>query len=565
MANIFKKNRIAIETMIKDTVEYTVDKFRQSRTSFVIASAYGQIIFVLHNLSQLILMYLEDAVTELNIRTATRSNSVMGWAAVSGHNVTRAIGATGEISLLAKSPATNTFPSGVVVIPNYTKIKCQNNGKTYVLDLPTEEVRITSNGSMNGLGLKIIQGNVETQAFTGTGQNLQIYSVNFSQTALVDHFFVHVYVNGKKWKAYDSLYDMPRGAECYMVKTGISGGVDVIFGNGNFGKNPPLGAEIRVEYLTTDGEPGNLLLADTEEGQFKWEDIGFTIFGEDVDLNEVFTIKCTNPPDFGTNPEPLGLTRLIAPKNSRAYVLPNPDAYIIFLERFNLFSIIDAYATFDNSNLYDDKIIYLFLVPDVRKRMKSDENYFNIDESKFLLTASQRLKIVDLIERSGQKIVGTEVQMVTPAISRFIANISVIIYKDGPAEEVIKNNILNKLSDYFVTIRRRDRIPKSDIISIVESVDGVDSVAVSFISQKDEQRKAKNLPAASIDEFGDIIIGKNELPIIRGGWSDRHGIRYETGIDANKASCVNIIVKDTKMSSHNTRVNVISKNKIRST
>ena len=549
--------------MIKDTVEYTVNKFKQSRTNFVIASAYGQIIFVLHNIAQLILMYLEDAVTELNIRTATRVNSVMGWASVAGHNVTRAIGATGEIALVAKAPSTSTFPSGVVVIPNYTKIKCQNNGKDYILDLPTEEVRIATNGSMNGVGLKIVQGNIETQAFTGTGQNLQTYSVNFSQSALIDHYFVHVYVNGKKWKAYDSLYDIPRNAEGYMVKTGITGGIDVIFGNTNFGKVPILGSEIRVEYLTTEGEAGVMLLSDTEEGKFTWTDVGYTIFGEDVDLNEVFAIKCTNAPDFGSNPEPLSLTRIIAPHTSRSYVLPNPDAYIIFLEKFNLFSIIDAYATFEDSNVYDDKIIYLFLVPDVRKKMKSDENYFNIDESKFLLTNSQKLKIIDLIERSGQKIVGTEVQMVTPVISRYIVNVSVIIYNDGPAEEVIKNNILNKLSDYFITIRRRDRIPKSDIISIIESVEGVDSVTVSFISQKDEQRHARNLPAASLDDFGDIIIGKNELPIIRGAWTDRHGIRYETGIDDKKPSCVNIIIKDTKHSSYNTKANAISKKKIR--
>jgi hypothetical protein len=371
---------------------------------------------------------------------------------------------------------------------------------------------------------------------------------------------VRVYVNGERWKTYDSLYDMPRNGKGAIVKTGISGGIDVIFGNSNFGMMPPIGSTILVEYVVTSGEGGNLSLTSDEEGIFRFDDVGFTVFGEDVDLNEVFQIKCTGNPDFGSNPEPLGLTRIIAPKTSRSFVLANPDSYVIFFEKFNLFSIIDAYATFEDSNLYDDKIIYLFLVPDVRKQMKSDENYFNIDESKFTLTDKQKIKVVDLVERSGSKIVGTELEIVSPTMSRYVINISLIIYKDGPGEEAIRQEILERLSEYFITTRRRDRIPKSDLVAIVEGVEGVDSVAISIVSQKDELLFAKGKPPRGLDEFGDIIIEKNELPIIRGGWTDRNGISYETGISDSKPCCVNISVRDTKFSNYNTTIN--KKNKV---
>jgi hypothetical protein len=558
--NIFTKARVGVETMLTDTINYMVDKFRQAKTNFTVASAYGQILFVLHNLFQLMLLYLEDAVTELNMRTATRKTSVMGLAALAGHNVTRAIGATGEITLVAKNPTAFNYPSGVVVIPNHTKLKCSNNGKPYILDLPTDEARVTTNGSMNGLGFKIVQGTIETSQYTGTGQPLQTFSVNHTQTATIDHYYVRVYVNGERWKTYDSLYDMPRNGKGAIVKTGISGGIDVIFGNSNFGMMPPIGSTILVEYVVTSGEGGNLSLTSDEEGIFRFDDVGFTVFGEDVDLNEVFQIKCTGNPDFGSNPEPLGLTRIIAPKTSRSFVLANPDSYVIFFEKFNLFSIIDAYATFEDSNLYDDKIIYLFLVPDVRKQMKSDENYFNIDESKFTLTDKQKIKVVDLVERSGSKIVGTELEIVSPTMSRYVINISLIIYKDGPGEEAIRQEILERLSEYFITTRRRDRIPKSDLVAIVEGVEGVDSVAISIVSQKDELLFAKGKPPRGLDEFGDIIIEKNELPIIRGGWTDRNGISYETGISDSKPCCVNISVRDTKFSNYNTTIN--KKNKV---
>src|SRR3972149_1905009 len=103
--NIFQKNRLAIELLLTDTINYTVDVFKQGRTNFTVASAYGQIIFVLENIAQLILYYIEDSITELNINTATRANSVYGLARLAGHNATRAISSTGQVSLSVKPNA----------------------------------------------------------------------------------------------------------------------------------------------------------------------------------------------------------------------------------------------------------------------------------------------------------------------------------------------------------------------------------------------------------------------------------------------------------------------------
>ena len=563
--NIFKRNRIAIDLLIRDTIEFTVDKFKQGRTNFTVASAYGQIIFVLHNIAQLILYYIEDSITELNIRTATRANSVYGLASLAGHNSTRAISATGEISLVVKKSAIESgVNGGIVVIPNNTKVKCKNNGIDYLLDLPSDEMRIRIDRTSTDTKVKIIQGTIEVQKDTGKNQALQTFSINMQQSALVDNFHVNVYVNGEKWTKYESLYDIPRNAKGYLVRTGITAGIDVIFGNSFFGKIPELGQEITVEYLVTSGQIGNVLLADNEVPEYECVDQGFDIFGDDVDLNSIFDIKNVNQPDFGTNPEPLALTRLVAPKTSRSMVLANPENYIIFLEKFNLFSIIDAYTTFDDNNLEDDNIIFLFLIPDVRKKMITNDNYFNIEESRFLLTTAQKEKIIDYIERSGSKIVTTIVQFVDPVISRFVINISLIIF-EGYSEEAIRQDILNRLSDYFIQIRRRDRIPRSDLITIIEGVEGVDSINMSIISQKDEESLIQN-PAATptgIDEFGDIIIQKQELPLIRGGWTDRRGVVYESDINPDKPSSVNMIIKSKVPVSYNSKRNAQNKADIR--
>lgn len=573
--NIFTKNRIAIELLIKDTIEATVSQFKQGRTLFTVASAYGQIIFVTQNIAQLILYYIEDSITELNINTATRSNSVYGLAQLAGHTATRAIAATGEISLVAKNPGSQNLPGGTVVIPNYTKIKCTNNGQEYILDLPSDDVRVSADGKNNGITLKIVQGTVESQTFTGTGDPIQSYGASAQQTSQVDNYFIHVYVNGEKWQKYDSIYDMPRNGKGYVIRNGITSGIDVIFGNTNFGMPPELGAEIRVEYLITSGQSGNVQLTDLEEATYEWVETGFTMFGDDVDLNETFVIKNVNAPDFGTNPEPLALTRLIAPKTSRSMVLANPDNYIIFFEKFNIFSIIDAFSTPGDNNIQDDNVIYVFLIPDVRKRMASNENYFTIEESRFILTTNQKNNILTLIENSQSKIVTTVVSFVDPQISRYVINIALITFQ-GFSEDSIRQAVLQRLSDYFISIRRRDRIPRSDLISILEAIDGIDTLNISIVSERDElaytawlgltpaQQLLIPAPApTALDEFGDIIIGPRDLPLIRGGFADRRGIIYETGINAEKPSACNIIIKDTVARTYNTSFNDNTKANLR--
>ena len=51
-------------------------------------------------------------------------------------------------------------------------------------------------------------------------------------------------------------------------------------------------------------------------------------------------------------------------------------------------------------------------------------------------------------------------------------------------------------------------------------------------------------PQLGLDKFGDIKIGLNQLPIIRGGWSDRNEVYYSTDIKDNNISSVNIIIDE---------------------
>lgn len=551
MSNIFDKTKIQASQLVTQAFNYVSDKFSQAGKVFTLSSAYGQILSVLSQLSTMILFFIEDSVTEQNILTASRPQSIYGLARLAGHNATRAIAATGEISFsVGKIPE---IQGDQIIIPNFTRIKCVNNGKVYMLNLTDEQLRLNIHSNRTYYA-QVIQGEIQSVPYTGTGTPLQSYVATARGSALYDNFFVKVYVNGTEWKKYDSLYDIPRDGKGFIVKTGISGGIDVYFGNKNFGMMPPAGSDIRIEYLQTSGEAGNL--REGEDIAFTWLDMGYSITGEDIDLTQYLVTNMTKLITFGANPEPTSLTRLVAPKTSRSFVFANPENYIIFLEKFNYFGVVDAFTTLTDDNIEDDNVIYLFLIPDITKRLQNTENYFTVPLKYFSLTAEEEQKVLDVIEDSGSKIVTTVVKIINPTLKKYVINITLVVF-EGYSQDVINNTIVSKLSDYFLKMRRRDLVPVSDLVKIIEGIEGVDSVNVSFMSEENEIDKKTNPDSQTLyglDELGDIVINKDELPVIRGGWTDRRGVYYSEGIYSDKPCSVNITVKKMTKQDLNARL-----------
>ena len=219
-------------------------------------------------------------------------------------------------------------------------------------------------------------------------------------------------------------------------------------------------------------------------------------------------------------------------------------------------------------------LFILFLIPDVAKKITSDKDYFTVDESEFSLTTDEKEMVYDILNESGRQVVTAEVRINDPVIKKYALNI-ILRYVAGFDKDAIRTDIREQLNNYFLSINRRDRIPRSDIISMVENVDGVDSVNVYFISQENEEAitngyyfvpvfgvdpltdqktlienkkivlTAGEDPQLGLDEFGDVKIGPDDLPIIRGGWKDRNGTDYEATPNKNAVSSLNIFFKDT--------------------
>ena len=355
-----------------------------------------------------------------------------------------------------------------------------------------------------------------------------------------------------------------------MVKTSVNGGLSIFFGNNQFGLPPALGSRIRVTYVKTRGVAGNI---GGKALDIKFSTPGTDSSGEEADLNEILSINITRNPMFGSDSEDPTFTRLIAPYQSNSFVLANPNNYIYYLSKYDFWSFIDAYNTKNDEYLDDDNIIYLFLVPDVKKKLTSDIDYFSIPEVEFTMTAAEKEMTYEILNKSGRQVVTAETRIVDPIIKKYALNIVVRWFENYDKDE-IRIEIRKNLDEYFLNVNRRDRIPRSDIISIIENVDGIDSVNVFFISEENEtaikngyyeipvygtdpitdQRvlienkkivlKKGEDPQLGLDSFGDVIIENNDIAIIRGGWEDRNGTYYEPIPEANKISSLNVFYKE---------------------
>lgn len=558
--------RAVASDIITDAKTYIGRVYSRAGTLFTTASPFSQILEVMGEIGEMLLFYVEDATVEQNIYTAQQPESIYGLSRIAGHDPTRGFAAFGEITFRwAAGVDLSKVAGDAINIPANTEIKFDANGLSYMIRTNKDQFRIekTNNSTFTA---SIIQGKIESQTVTGTGEKLQ--SFNIQPGGLTDHNLVSVSVNGELWTKFSSLYDMLPSDKGYIIKTGIGGGLDVYFGNNNFGMIPVTGSSIEIEYIKHDGAKGNL--DDATELTFKWVDEGSDALGNSYDLNQFLQANVTSSPKMGGERESTEFTKLIAPMASKSFVLATPDHYEYFLSRYGIFSYIDAYNTVDDEYLDDDNVIYIFAIPDVKKKLAKNMDYFSLPINEMFFDTNEYSAMAGVLQESGQQMVTTEVKFVEPKARYYSMDIS-IRYFEGFRKEDIFNDIRGVVSNYLLNVTRRDKLPKSDIIYILEEVEGVDAVNVTFISETEEKARrlgyyesitTKVVPSqpvvledigngkqkfvffkkieekslvninsgdpipadvAGLDEYGDIIMEKEEVAIFRGGWLDREG------------------------------------------
>lgn len=562
------KTRLKASELMEQAVVFLHNKYNQAAHVFTSASPFGQLLTVIANMAELIFTYIAHTAEELNIKTAQNIETIYGLAQMTGHNAYRGGSAYGMMGLKLNT-STDLIEGNYVTISNFTKFTIAETGCTYFINLPSDYIRLKV-GDISFVNVNFMQGTPESQTFTSDGSPLQ--SFNPIVKNMTDNDNVAVTVNGKEWKRVDSLYDMPaddglESSECYIVKSSVNVGLSIFFGNGEFGKIPPAGSLIEVTYIKTSGAEGN---ADSANLTYMFTDTGTDEYGNEINLNDVLIVETVTPPMLGCDFEDPEFTKLIAPKASKSFVLATPENYVSYLSKYNQYSFIYAYNTKDDADIYDDNVIYLKIIPNIKKKLSNSQDFFELPAKEFILSDYEKESIITALDNTGRMLINSEVEIVDPTVKRYIINIIVRYFEDIDRTQ-IRSAIRSRLNQYYLNINRNDIVPLSDIIALVEGVDGVDTCDVFFVNEENERainngyyyvdemtwdgleyiEKQKKVyvgygedPRVGFDDFGNLKVNEYEVFIPKGGWTDRDGNYYTETPEEGKLGPLNIFFVD---------------------
>lgn len=551
-------------------IKAQIERFLQAEHNkagilFSPASPYGQILSVLENLHQMSILYLKTAISGFDLSGPNVINPrvIRNYALLAGHVPGRSISATGTLRLTLKTTTNidSDIPGGRLTFLNKTTIRNNTNSLDYSLNIGNESIthRITPNYSFF---IPIIQGSYKIDTFTGNGAELQTLSIDQTGQGDIENFNVEVTVNGEIYSIKKHIFDMIVDENACVVRTGFNGGVDIVFGNGGFGKIPDIGSVIEISYLISDGSRGNIFRRTRNDFKF----VGDVINGDGttIDVSNLFNIDIYTDINFGADEESLLFTKNVIPFSSNNFVLALPQQYAYQIKKLGVFSHVNAYERFGT--------IFIVATPNVRLFKNKNADYFTIDIRAFELDRYEKSKIDKYLRTSGTIQLTRKYKIDSPKLSYYVINIFVIPYSDA-TDESVNAQILDKISEYFLDLTRIDRIPKLDIIRELSSITDLHSVDIQFVSKKNEdyhrenmirlQNKILNYDSSYNNDvsikipndydqslvlgldptLGDILFEPEELPIIRGGFYDRNNIYFSPDIDGNQMKSVNIIRK----------------------
>jgi hypothetical protein len=547
-------------TKIKQNVEnFLTTEYNKASILFSSSSPYGQILSVVENLQQLSFLYLKNAINQFDISSPNSQNEriIRNAAIAAGHIPGRAVSASGTLRLTLKPGVDleKEIAGARISIFNKTTIKNKTNSLFYSINIGNESV--THKISQNyHFFIPIIQGAWKYKQLTGSGQALQTFSVTEIGQKDVENFNVEVLVNGELWTLKRHLWDMIPDEKAVVVRTGFNGGIDVVFGNSSFGMIPPIGSPISVRYIVSDGSNGNIFRRTSNDWTFIDDILDGN--GQSIDMNKLFDIDIYTDINFGADKENLQFTKNILPIVTNNAVLALPQNYAYEIKKLGVFSHVNAYEK--------SGTIFITATPNINLFKNQSSNYFTIDKKAFILDNYEKSKIDTYLRSGGLIQLTKKYKIVNPVLSYYAINVFVIPYSDA-TDDSVNAQILDAISNYFLNLTRIDRIPKLDIIKALSNISDIHSVDIQFISKKNEDYHKSNmlnlqnqinnyadtnlvkppvdyLPTTVLGmdpTLGDILFEPDELPILRGDWSDRNSIYYSDDIESNGLKAVNII------------------------
>jgi hypothetical protein len=511
---------------------------------------FGQIITVIGNAIQNVMLYIEDSLTEQNKYTAQRKKSIYGLAALSGYMPSYGKASVASIKLCF---IPNNESAYNVILNNKETLTCTQNGLNYNIILPQEAITLNVSQDNSNKYFTAVQGKFESQRFISNGG--QYYTVNFKFSGNLDIDYLTVKVNNEIWDYAASFYDMSADSKEYTYSNSIVGGIDLIFGNDTHGRSLQNGDVIDIEYLIHDGEHGNL--NPNIETYFVFNDMLKDISGDLYDGNSLFNITFSenDPITAGSNSESVQHVKEMIGLNSRSLVLASPENYKALINRFGFCGY--------NRTWSDPNAVTIHSL--IRKNFKLDltisTDYFNLTEDDFKLNDFQKSTIYDYINSVGNQLAAVNYRIFDPEICKYALFFYVKLKSGKYNRDLIKNQIIANVGEFFSNIQSDIFIPKSDIIHLLKSnIEGIDGIDLYILSQKNEEaiyklqytedtyvmnnltgqyvKKTENVrlypgenPNLGLDNHGNIYLKSNtQFPVIMGGWKYVNDERQEIEI-----------------------------------
>lgn len=559
--------QITFDKVKKDIDSFLQQTYNKAGILFTPASPYGQVLDVMAELYQTSFLYLKNSINQMDLSLPNSNNKkiIKNAAIFAGHIPGRSISSTGTLRFHIKSDIDieKEIPGSRITLFDKTAIKNKQNGLEYIINIGSDKLSYKVNPGFQFFA-NITQGKWDTQILTGTGKQNQTFQIsNPGGQKEIENFNYMVTVNGNLWTTKKHLYDLLSDEQACVVRTGFNGGIDLIFGNGGFGALPPLGSEIKVSYIITDGSRGSIFRRTLND--WKILDDVLDGFGNTIDLAKIFDIYIHTDINFGADSESIQFTKNVLPIVSNNFVLGLPQQYAYEIKKLGVFSHVNAYEK--------DGVIYVVATPNIKLFKNQNGNYFTVDKKAFELDTYEKIKIDKYLRTAGNIQLTRQYKIVAPVLSYYTINIFIMTYSDA-IDDNVNNQIYDRISEYFLNMSRLGRIPKLDIIKELSTIDDIHSVDLQFVCKNNENyhktamindanRRSTALaksklklskPFIGYDKsktigidpvLGDIIFTSDELPIIRGGWYDRNNIFYSDNLTTSGFSSVNIIKKGT--------------------
>ena len=522
------------DSTVRNYLSKTFDDLGLNYTS---SQIFGVVFDGMKGIMQNVMFYLEDAMTEQNIFTATRKRSFYSLAKLSGYEPYYGSAATG--TLIVTSFVNNLTPSDrttKVFIRNHSLLMNDTTGVSYTLILPSDDYVIDISKPLMKHYLKIAQGVWTSAHFQAKGDLYETFQV--TSAALHDKQYIKVTVNGEEYSQAACLYDMVENSKEYLISSGFDGQFEISFGNGVHGKPVEKGDTVVVEFLTHDGSNGNIISPGSEK--FRMMSPCYNVAGNAIAADDYMAFSLDEPVTGGTDADSIDLVKSMIGYNSRSLVLASEDNFKQFLKRFSFIGRTSIYT--EPSSM----TVTAGCLTNVIDKLQDLDDYLDIDEQDILLTDEQKNMISLAIANSNKVFAGIKFKLLDPVIRKYSA-ICYVKLKEAYARDVAKMNIRNAIAKYFINLPENTTfIPKSDIIkACLDEDNNIESFDIDFISSLNEQayydgwyyKYQKRLingvykyvpvktiydsySVAGLDDYGNIKLDSTvEIPLLHGGFN----------------------------------------------